>query len=47
MEVVKVYPHIKGINFDLPHVVTSVPVYNRVTHVHGDMFDIGKPGPNK
>ncbi|KAK9180052.1 hypothetical protein WN943_029259 [Citrus x changshan-huyou] len=37
-EIVKSYPHIKGINFDLPHVITTAPVYDGVTHVSGDMF---------
>ncbi|KAB2627614.1 caffeic acid 3-O-methyltransferase 1-like [Pyrus ussuriensis x Pyrus communis] len=32
------YPHIKGINFDLPHVVKHAPSYPRVEHVGGDMF---------
>lgn len=38
-EVVKAYPHIKGINFDQPHVVATAPVYNGVSHVGGNMFD--------
>ncbi|KAJ7981428.1 O-methyltransferase [Quillaja saponaria] len=38
-EIVKSYPHIKGINFDLPHVVATAPTYDgAVTHVGGDMF---------
>ena len=37
-EVVKSNPHIKGINFDLPHVVSTAPIYDGVTHVGGDMF---------
>ncbi|XP_024028456.1 caffeic acid 3-O-methyltransferase 1 [Morus notabilis] len=32
------YPHIKGINFDLPHVVENAPSYPGVEHVGGDMF---------
>ncbi|CAL4892173.1 unnamed protein product [Urochloa decumbens] len=32
------YPHIKGINFDLPHVIIEAPPYPGVTHVDGDMF---------
>ncbi|KAJ8769441.1 hypothetical protein K2173_002931 [Erythroxylum novogranatense] len=32
------YPHIKGINFDLPHVVAEAPTYSGVEHVGGDMF---------
>ncbi|KAK7317864.1 hypothetical protein RJT34_02441 [Clitoria ternatea] len=31
-------PWIQGINFDLPHVITMAPNYNRVKHVAGDMF---------
>ncbi|XP_027183401.1 xanthohumol 4-O-methyltransferase-like [Coffea eugenioides] len=38
-EIVKAYPHIKGINFDLPHVVATAPKYDGVSHVGGDMFD--------
>ncbi|KAH8517063.1 hypothetical protein H0E87_005132 [Populus deltoides] len=33
------YPHIKGINFDLPHVIEHAPAYPGVEHVGGDMFD--------
>ncbi|CAN0889299.1 Caffeic acid 3-O-methyltransferase [Linum grandiflorum] len=32
------YPHIKGVNFDLPHVVEHAPVVPGVEHVGGDMF---------
>ncbi|KAE9462888.1 hypothetical protein C3L33_05208, partial [Rhododendron williamsianum] len=32
------YPHIKGINFDLPHVIRHAPPYPGVEHVGGDMF---------
>ncbi|KAJ8748534.1 hypothetical protein K2173_003434 [Erythroxylum novogranatense] len=32
------YPHIKGINFDLPHVVAEAPTYFGVEHIGGDMF---------
>ncbi|KAM4103828.1 hypothetical protein ACJW30_06G108500 [Castanea mollissima] len=38
-EIVKSYPHIKGINFDLPHVVATAPIYDGITHVGGDMFE--------
>ncbi|KAF9612270.1 hypothetical protein IFM89_038840 [Coptis chinensis] len=34
------YPLIKGINFDLPHVVQQAPTYPGVEHVGGDMFEI-------
>ncbi|KAL4293012.1 (R,S)-reticuline 7-O-methyltransferase isoform X1 [Arachis ipaensis] len=37
-EIVRAYPHIKGINFDLPHVVATAPQYDGITHVGGDMF---------
>ncbi|XP_024197518.1 xanthohumol 4-O-methyltransferase [Rosa chinensis] len=40
-EIVKLYPSIRGINFDLPHVVATAPVYHGVSHVGGDMFDEG------
>ncbi|KAK6945021.1 O-methyltransferase domain [Dillenia turbinata] len=33
------YPHIKGINFDLPHVIQHAPSYPRVQHIGGDMFE--------
>ncbi|EEF42078.1 caffeic acid 3-O-methyltransferase [Ricinus communis] len=32
------YPEIKGINFDLPHVLADAPSYAGVEHVGGDMF---------
>ncbi|KAF8379826.1 hypothetical protein HHK36_029275 [Tetracentron sinense] len=32
------YPHVKGINFDLPHVIDHAPPYPGVEHVGGDMF---------
>ncbi|KAA0040349.1 (RS)-norcoclaurine 6-O-methyltransferase-like [Cucumis melo var. makuwa] len=36
---VKVCPWMKGINFDLPHVVCASPQYENVEHVAGNMFD--------
>nr|DAD24630.1 TPA_asm: hypothetical protein HUJ06_026094 [Nelumbo nucifera] len=33
------YPQIKGINFDLPHVIANAPSYPGVEHVGGDMFE--------
>ncbi|CAM6053736.1 unnamed protein product [Sphagnum tenellum] len=33
------YPHIRGINFDLPHVVATSPTYPRVEFVGGNMFE--------
>ncbi|KAL8211071.1 hypothetical protein R6Q57_005508 [Mikania cordata] len=32
-EIVTKYPHLKGVNFDLPNVVSSAPSYEGVTHV--------------
>ncbi|CAL9007596.1 unnamed protein product [Prunus brigantina] len=32
------YPHIRGINYDLPQVVNHAPSYPGVEHVGGDMF---------
>ncbi|THG13682.1 hypothetical protein TEA_007421 [Camellia sinensis var. sinensis] len=37
-EIVKAYPHVKGTNFDLPHVVATAPPCPGVNHVGGDMF---------
>ncbi|KAK5838338.1 hypothetical protein PVK06_007067 [Gossypium arboreum] len=37
-DIVKAYPHIKGVNFDLPHGVSTTPTYNGVSHIGGDMF---------
>ncbi|KAJ4844708.1 hypothetical protein Tsubulata_010662 [Turnera subulata] len=33
------YPHIKGVNFDLPRVIEEAQSYPGVNHVAGDMFD--------
>ncbi|KAF9603317.1 hypothetical protein IFM89_034666 [Coptis chinensis] len=33
------YPSVKGINFDLPHVIEHAPPYHGVQHVGGDMFE--------
>ncbi|XP_052207974.1 xanthohumol 4-O-methyltransferase-like [Diospyros lotus] len=38
-EITKAYPHIKAINFDMPHVVATAPEYPGVTHIGGDMFE--------
>merc|ERR1711933_613960 len=38
-EILKTYPHIKGINFDLPHVVATATEYDGVSNVGGNMFD--------
>ncbi|MCL7028708.1 hypothetical protein MKW94_023724 [Papaver nudicaule] len=37
-KIVESNPHIKGVNFDLPHVITTAPVHPGVTNVWGDMF---------
>ncbi|KAE8654845.1 (R,S)-reticuline 7-O-methyltransferase [Hibiscus syriacus] len=37
-EIVKAYPHIKGVNFDLQHVVSAAPPYDGVCHIAGNMF---------
>ncbi|KAL5738838.1 hypothetical protein ACOSP7_031599 [Xanthoceras sorbifolium] len=36
--IISKYPSIKGINFDLPHVIKDAPSYPGVVHVEGDMF---------
>ncbi|XP_030951473.1 caffeic acid 3-O-methyltransferase-like [Quercus lobata] len=36
--VISKYPSIKGINFDLPHVIQSAQSYPGIEHVGGDMF---------
>nr|QWK65132.1 flavonoid O-methyltransferase 9 [Scutellaria baicalensis] len=36
--IVSKYPSIKGINFDLPHVISHAPSYPGIEHVGGDMF---------
>lgn len=33
------YPHVKGINYDLPHVVAGAPTQTGVEHIGGDMFE--------
>ncbi|XP_024390981.1 caffeic acid 3-O-methyltransferase isoform X2 [Physcomitrium patens] len=33
------YPHIKGINFDQPHVIKACPELPGVEHMSGDMFE--------
>ncbi|OWM83991.1 hypothetical protein CDL15_Pgr004422 [Punica granatum] len=37
--VVKALPQIQGINFDLPHVLSSAPHWDGVEHVGGNMFE--------
>ncbi|XVE62544.1 hypothetical protein DITRI_Ditri06bG0126200 [Diplodiscus trichospermus] len=36
--IISKYPHIKGINFDVPFVVKDAPILPGVEHVGGDMF---------
>ncbi|XP_062096891.1 desmethylxanthohumol 6'-O-methyltransferase [Humulus lupulus] len=38
-ELMKYYPNIKGINFDLPHVIATAPALDGVTHISGDIFE--------
>ncbi|XP_028787922.1 anthranilate N-methyltransferase-like [Neltuma alba] len=38
------YPHVQGINFDLPHVIQHAPPYSGVEHLGGDMFESVPPG---
>lgn len=38
--VVRACPWIRGINFDLPHVVSVAPHCDHIEHVAGNMFDI-------
>ncbi|XP_058093186.1 (S)-scoulerine 9-O-methyltransferase-like [Magnolia sinica] len=33
------FPHVHGVNFDLPHVIASAPHYSGVEHVEGNMFE--------
>uniref|UniRef100_A0A7N0RCM5 Uncharacterized protein n=1 Tax=Kalanchoe fedtschenkoi TaxID=63787 RepID=A0A7N0RCM5_KALFE len=36
--IISAHPSIKGINFDLPHVIEGAPSYPGIEHVGGDMF---------
>ncbi|KAG7600275.1 Plant methyltransferase dimerization [Arabidopsis suecica] len=38
-QILSKYPHIKGVNFDLPHIVKDAPQIHGVEHIGGDMFD--------
>ena len=38
-EIVKSHPHIKAVNFDMPHVIATAPIYEGVTHVGGNIFE--------
>ncbi|KAJ6797314.1 tricetin 3',4',5'-O-trimethyltransferase-like [Iris pallida] len=37
--IVRKHPHIKGINFDLPQVISGAPPIPGVEHIGGDMFE--------
>ncbi|XP_047340277.1 caffeic acid 3-O-methyltransferase-like [Impatiens glandulifera] len=37
--IISMYPKIKGINFDLPHVICHAPPYPGVEHKEGNMFE--------
>ncbi|KAA8544821.1 hypothetical protein F0562_019588 [Nyssa sinensis] len=37
--IVSTYPNVRGINFDLPHVIADAPNFPGVEHVAGDMFE--------
>ncbi|XP_031255926.1 caffeic acid 3-O-methyltransferase 3-like [Pistacia vera] len=36
--ITSMYPHIKVINYDLPHVIQNAPTFPGIEHVGGDMF---------
>jgi caffeic acid 3-O-methyltransferase len=38
-QIIAKYPHIKGINFDIPPLVAHLPELQGVTHVGGNMFE--------
>ncbi|KAL1830382.1 hypothetical protein ACET3Z_000033 [Daucus carota] len=38
-KIISKYPRIRGINFDLPHVIKNAPPLAGVDHVGGDMFE--------
>ncbi|KMZ58219.1 Glutathione S-transferase-O-methyltransferase fusion protein 13 [Zostera marina] len=37
--IISQHPTIKGVNFDLPHVIKNAPLFKGVEHVGGDMFE--------
>uniref|UniRef100_A0A7N0T1E1 O-methyltransferase C-terminal domain-containing protein n=1 Tax=Kalanchoe fedtschenkoi TaxID=63787 RepID=A0A7N0T1E1_KALFE len=37
--IISVWPDVKGVNFDLPHVISRAPFIEGVKHVAGDMFE--------
>ncbi|XVE68079.1 hypothetical protein DITRI_Ditri09bG0040500 [Diplodiscus trichospermus] len=38
-QIVKSYPNIKAVNYDLPHVIKKAPHRDGVSHLGGDMFE--------
>ncbi|GAV77300.1 LOW QUALITY PROTEIN: Methyltransf_2 domain-containing protein/Dimerisation domain-containing protein [Cephalotus follicularis] len=38
ISIVSKYPHLKGVNFDLPHVIKDAPSCPGVNHIAGNMF---------
>ncbi|KAL3519222.1 hypothetical protein ACH5RR_021811 [Cinchona calisaya] len=38
-KIISKFPSIRGINFDLPHVIQDAPSYPGVEHIGGDMFE--------
>jgi hypothetical protein len=38
-QILSKFPHLRGVNFDLPHVVSEAPPIHGVEHIGGDMFD--------
>ncbi|KAJ0095974.1 hypothetical protein Patl1_17249 [Pistacia atlantica] len=36
--ITSMYPHIKGINYDLPYLIQNAPTFPGIEHVGGDMF---------
>ncbi|ESR56451.1 hypothetical protein CICLE_v10021670mg [Citrus x clementina] len=37
--IISKYPHIKGINYDLPYVIKDAPSYSGIEHIGGDLFE--------
>jgi caffeic acid 3-O-methyltransferase len=37
--IISSYPHIHGINYDLPHVIAEAPTIPGIEHVAGSMFE--------
>ncbi|EFJ04676.1 hypothetical protein SELMODRAFT_449343 [Selaginella moellendorffii] len=43
-QIVRLYPHIQAVNFDLPRVIANAPAYPGVENVPGDAMDFVPPG---